>query len=167
MDRRIALDRHHWEAKFGIGRIAAQPVIAAIPVDYMNRSGPPVRALVEAHSISPERILVVHDDTDLALGRLKIKWKGGDGGHRGLRSIQDALQSDAFGRLRLGIGRPADGDDMIAHVLGRFTMAEAAIVDGLVAHALEAITAVIREGIPRSMNRFNGMPAINVNHDSA
>jgi len=163
----IALNQHRWAAQFGTGTIGDRPVIAAIPTAFMNRSGPPVRALADAHAISPDRILVIHDDTDLALGRLKIKSKGGDGGHRGLRSIQDALQSTTFGRLRIGIGRPAVGDDMVAHVLGKFTTDESALVDGIVARALEAVATIICQGIPVGMNRFNGMPAINVNPDSA
>ena len=105
--------------------------------------------------IGREALLVIHDDIDLAFGRLKIKEKGGDGGHRGVQSLIDALGSRDFGRLRIGIGRPAGGIEVVDYVLGVFEPDEARALDALIDNACEAVRTVLTDGIRTAMNRFN------------
>ncbi len=132
--------------------IGGSPVILAKPMTYMNRSGAAVASLIGRF---PEhRILVIHDDLDLAEGRMKLKRSGGDGGHLGLRSIVEELGHGNFARLRLGIGRPADGD-VVHYVL------EALADDPLKEHlewarnAAPVVEQVVREGLTAAMNRVN------------
>jgi PTH1 family peptidyl-tRNA hydrolase len=140
---------------WGQGRIAGRNVFLAQPTAYMNRSGPPIGRLMQEQQIGREALLVIHDDIDLAFGRFKIKEKGGDGGHRGVRSLIDALGSGDFGRLRIGIGRPA-GDIAVAdYVLSDFEMDEVQALPALIERACEAVTTVLTDGIGTAMNRFN------------
>jgi PTH1 family peptidyl-tRNA hydrolase len=97
----------------------------------------------------------VHDDIDLVFGRLKIKEKGGDGGHKGVRSIIDALGEDVFIRLRIGIGRSEDGRDVSGHVLGRFAADEKHMIRQIVERARDAVVTILCEGAREGMNRFN------------
>jgi len=143
------------EIRWGGGRIAGTEAILAQPLAYMNRSGPPVRRLMVEQEIGREALLVVHDDIDLAFGRFKIKEKGGDGGHRGVRSLIDALGDGCFGRLRIGIGRPAGGLDVVDHVLGNLDSEDPRQLAGLIDRACEAVTTVLADGLGTAMNRFN------------
>ena len=125
------------------------------PQGYMNRSGPPIDAFLKKQCISPQEILVIYDDIDLAFGRLKIKTKGGDGGHRGVRSLIDALKTEDFARLRLGIGRSEANDDVVDHVLGQFNGRERKQLETFIDRASEAAVAVLESGLNPAMNRFN------------
>jgi PTH1 family peptidyl-tRNA hydrolase len=104
-------------------------------------------------------MLIVHDDIDLAFERLKIKEKGGDGGHKGVRSIIEAFGTDEFARVRIGVGRgagsPGEGRDMTGHVLGRFSGSEARQLERIIERAAEAVVAVLRHGTTVGMNWFN------------
>jgi PTH1 family peptidyl-tRNA hydrolase len=121
----IAIQRDEAFAVCGVGRIGQHAVLLAKPRTYMNASGEAVAPLVRRYIQPGERLLVVHDDIDLPLGRLQCKRQGGDAGHRGVRSIIQCLQSEAFFRLRLGIGRPAHREEVIDYVLSPFTAEEA------------------------------------------
>lgn len=101
----IDVQRRKFDVVFGRGRIRGVEVVLAKPQAYMNRSGPPLRQLADFFRIQSEAMVVVHDDIDLAFQRLKIKEKGGDGGHKGIRSIIDAFGGGQFARVRLGVGR--------------------------------------------------------------
>ncbi len=151
----IRLSNGDREIRWGIGRIAGARTILAKPLGYMNRSGSPVRRLLEQHGIGRETLLVVHDDIDLALGRLKIKKKGGDGGHRGIRSLIDALGHGLFARLRIGIGRPAADVDVADYVLGDFEEELFPALGAVIDRACEAVTTVLTDGIGTAMNKFN------------
>jgi len=143
------------DVRWGLGRISGRKVILAQPMAYMNRSGPPIARFMQEQQIGREALLVVHDDIDLAFGRLKIKEKGGDGGHRGVRSLVDALGGGDFGRLRIGIGRPPGDIEVVAHVLSEFQIDEIPALSSLIDRACEAVTTVLAEGIRTAMNRFN------------
>jgi PTH1 family peptidyl-tRNA hydrolase len=125
------------------------------PQRYMNRSGPPVDAFLEKFCISPREILVIHDDIDLEFGRLKIKKKGGDGGHKGIRSMIDALQTGDFARLRMGIGRSEASGDVVDHVLGQFDDREMENLNAFIDRASDAAVTVLEHGVNIAMNRFN------------
>ena len=130
-------------------------VILAKPMAYMNRSGLPLLDIFRQFSLTCRDLVVIHDDLDLALGRLKIKKKGGDGGHKGLRSIMDALGGDDFIRIRVGIGRPDAGTTVLDHVLGDFSAEERAVLLPVVSRAREAAVTVLFDGIREAMARFN------------
>ncbi len=151
----IILDEEDGYSIVGRGRIGGVRVLLAHPQTYVNVSGPAVRELRRRHRLRPEDILVVVDDLDLPPGRVRLRAGGSAGGHNGLKSIIDALGTDAFPRLRVGIGRPPAGVDPAEHVLTRFLPEEQAIVDQAVERAAEAAAAAVTDGIERAMNRFN------------
>lgn len=126
----------------------------ARPHTYMNRSGVALRELVRQSRVEIGRIMVVHDDLDLPLGRLRIRLRGGHGGHNGMRSVLEVLGAEPFVRLKLGIGRPAEQISVVDHVLASFTPQEEAVLSGLLERAAEAVESVIVEGPVRAMNLF-------------
>jgi PTH1 family peptidyl-tRNA hydrolase len=130
-------------------------VVLAKPQTYMNLSGQAVGRLHREYQVPPEQILVVYDDLDLPLGRLRLRPEGGSGGHKGMRSIIDALGTQAFPRLRVGIDRPPQGLDPADYVLQPFDQAEKTLVEQAVAQAVEAIEYWQAEGILAAMDRFN------------
>lgn len=127
------------------------------PDTFMNVSGGPVAGAVRHLGVEdPARdLLVVFDDLDLPLGRLRLRPRGGDGGHRGLRDVLDALETEAVPRLRFGIGRPPPGVDPVDHVLRPFDRAEEAVLRRAVPRAVDAVTCFLEEGAAAAMNRFN------------
>jgi PTH1 family peptidyl-tRNA hydrolase len=132
--------------------------ILAKPTTYVNRSGIAARAILDRFEGLPlARFLVVADDLDLPLGRLRFRRAGGNGGHNGLRSLIEELESQEFPRLRLGIGRPeVEGrDDVVGHVLDPFLSNEMKIVNEVVERAVEGVRAFVGEGIDAAMNRYN------------
>ena len=151
----ISLTEEKFDAQIGHGRIENIRAVLVKPMLFMNRSGPPVHALSKELGISVRNIMVIHDDMDLDLGRIKIKEKGGHGGHRGIRSLTDAFDGGDFVRLRIGIGRPAEGADVVDHVLGQFTADESALADQLVTRARDAVVTVLCKGTKEGMNVFN------------
>jgi len=136
-------------------RLGGVPVLLVEPQAYMNLSGEPVAACLTALGLPPARLLVVHDDLDLPLGRLKVVAEAGPGGHRGVTSIQARLGTAAFPRVRVGIGRPGEAQDAAEHVLSSFTDAEAPLLDTVLDQAVAAVRSVIAEGPAGAMNRFN------------
>ncbi len=128
-------------------------VVLAKPCAFMNLSGPVVRALVKKGGLSPAALLVVHDDLDLSLGRLRLAPGSSSGGHKGVQSIIDALGSADFARCRIGVGRPLG--DAADYVLSRFYPEERERVEAAVENAVSAVDCVLREGLDRAMNKFN------------
>jgi len=154
-DFNIALNKTKFDAIFGRGLIEDVDVLLVKPMAFMNRSGPPLQKLAHYFRISGEDMLVIHDDIDLAFGRLKIKEKGGHGGHNGIRSIMDAFGGGEFMRLRIGVGRSEAGENVTGHVLGRFSADKAEMVTRVVAVARDAVVTLLCEGIKVGMNAFN------------
>ena len=154
-DHSIPLNNHRRDSCYGSGTIADHAVVLAAPQAFMNRSGPPILHLLSYYGISAKDVLIIHDDIDLALGRLKIKEKGGHGGHNGLKSVMDALGGGDFARLRIGIGRPARGSDVIDHVLSPFSQEESAALKPVLARASDAAVTVLCHGAKVGMNRFH------------
>jgi PTH1 family peptidyl-tRNA hydrolase len=133
-------------------------VILAKPQTFMNGSGKSVSRLSRAHGISPDRILVVYDDLDLPLGRLRLRAEGSSGGHRGLRSIIEALGTQQFARVRVGIDRPPGHMDPVDYVLEPFDAQQRPLLDDAVARAADAVECWLTEGIVTAMDRFNRPP---------
>ncbi|HUI06681.1 MAG TPA: aminoacyl-tRNA hydrolase [Verrucomicrobiae bacterium] len=140
----------------------AGKVVLVKPRTYMNRSGVAVGAMLNWLKLVPDEMLVVVDDADLPLGEIRLRASGGSGGHNGLRSIIEALGgNEGFGRLRVGIGRPAagpgtsPGPGITDHVLGEFAAAERELAERAAATAGEAIECCLRTGLTEAMNQFN------------
>ena len=151
----ISISKKKFNAEFGRGSIKGVEAVLAKPQAFMNISGPPVQKLAAYFKISIQDILVIHDDIDLNLGRIKIKEKGGGGGHNGIKSLINALNGDSFSRLRIGIGRPGEHTEVIDHVLGRFTLRESEVMDRTIFRAKEAVVTILCNGVKEGMNRFN------------
>lgn len=135
-------------------RIAERRVVLSVPTTYMNESGAAVGPLVRRYGLEdPEHLVVVHDELDLAPGTLQVKLGGGLAGHNGLRSIQAHLHTDAFGRVRIGIGKPPG--EGAAHVLHRPSKQERELLDVTTALAADAVEVIATAGITVAMNRFN------------
>lgn len=125
------------------------------PQTFMNCSGEAVGPAARYWGCRPQDVLVVVDDADLPLGGLRLRREGGSGGHRGLASLIAHLQSDAFGRVRVGVGRRAEGGDLAAQVLSRFADREREIVEAVVERACDAVACCVDTGMEEAMNRFN------------
>jgi PTH1 family peptidyl-tRNA hydrolase len=156
----IDLSHEKFGAVFGRGRIEGHDIILAEPVTFMNRSGPPVRSLADFFRISVQEMLVIHDDIDLEYGRLKIKEKGGHGGHNGLRSVISAFGGGDFTRLRVGIGRSGAGAQVADFVLDQFTREEAAELPGIIQRSRDAVVTILCKGTKIGMNQFNIKPVM-------
>jgi PTH1 family peptidyl-tRNA hydrolase len=154
-DFSISLDRRKFDVVFGRGRVEHRDVILAKPLAYMNRSGPPIRQLADYLRLTGADLLIVHDDIDLAFGRLKIKEKGGHGGHNGLKSLMAAFGGGDFVRLRVGIGRSEYGANVTDHVLGRFLSDERNVLHQILTKARDAVVTILCKGAKEGMNHFN------------
>lgn len=150
--------RRHGEAATVHGEVAGDTVTLIKPQTYMNRSGPIVAALVGDLALDLSDVIVIHDDLDLDPGRLRIKSRGGGGGHNGVLSIIDALGSDRFARLKIGVGRPSAGEDPADYVLALIPSRERTVLDEAVQQAVQALECWIAEGLMTAMNRFNVKP---------
>ncbi len=151
----IPLNKTKYDTVFGRGTIEGMDVLLAKPMAYMNRSGFPVQRLAHYFRILREDLLVVHDDIDLAIGRLKIKEKGGDAGHKGIRSMMNAFGGGDFTRLRIGVGRSESDTSVSDHVLGTFRTEEEEIMNIIIKRAKDAVVTTLSKGIAEGMNRFN------------
>jgi peptidyl-tRNA hydrolase, PTH1 family len=135
--------------------IDSNRVALAVPLTYVNDSGLAVGSLVRRFGVTPEHLVVVHDELALPVGELKVKSGGGLAGHNGLRSIVAHLHSPDFQRVRLGVGKPVSKERGADHVLNRFGKRERAEVDVIVEQAADAVEAIARDGIDAAMNQFN------------
>ncbi len=125
------------------------------PLTYMNKSGLGVAEVVRCFQVGPADVLVVVDDVHLSLGRLRFRRTGSHGGHNGLRSVERALGSADFPRLRIGIGHPAELDGMIDYVLGEFPFEDGDVIVDAVGHAVKGALCWATQGIERAMNQYN------------
>jgi PTH1 family peptidyl-tRNA hydrolase len=152
------------KASFGTDRFQAQAASASLsgiptlllkPQAFMNCSGPSVAAWLEAVGLPAERLVVIHDDLDLPLGRLRVTGSAGPAGHRGVASIQEALGTQDFPRVRVGIGRPREGEGAADRVLEEFTPEELPVVAAMVEGAVGAVRTLICHGLAPAMDRYN------------
>ena len=149
----VTLNERRKLAVLGQGRVEGSEAALAKPRTYVNRSGEAAAYLRQRFGAPLSRMLVVLDDMDLPLGRIRIRPSGGSGGHNGLNSINASLGNQDYPRLRIGVGRPES--DAIAHVLGGFSPGEQEAVDAALAQAVEAVKIIIASGVDAAMNEYN------------
>lgn len=150
------IQRLKFKALTNILTISGEKVLVMKPITYMNLSGEAVRPAADFYKIPPDHVLVVSDDTALAVGRLRIRVKGSAGGHNGLKSIIQHLGTDQFPRLRVGVGeKPHPDYDMADWVLGKPQGEDRKNIDGAVKRAAQAVECYIKEGPQKAMGKFN------------
>ena len=137
-------------------QLGGHEVLLAKPETFMNLSGAAVAPLARKRGLAPQDVVVVVDDAELALGRLRIRARGSAGGHNGLKSIAQSLGSEEFIRVRVGIGRRGAAQDLADHVLGQFTAEERAALAPVISLAAEAVECIVAAGTEQAMNRYNG-----------
>ena len=150
----IDVRRIKHKALIGEGRIAGEKVLVVKPQTYMNLSGESLREVMNYYDVPMENLIVIYDDMDLETGTLRIRKKGSAGSHNGMKSVIYQLQSDAFPRVRIGIGS-ASADDWKDYVTGQVTEQEAKILAETIREAAAALKCIITDGIDIAMNRFN------------
>jgi PTH1 family peptidyl-tRNA hydrolase len=150
----IPIRTKRFKSLYGTGWIDSQQVVLVKPMTFMNRSGEAVKKAADFFCLRMEDLVVIHDDLDLPVGRLRFKQRGGDGGHQGVRSIIERMGENTFLRLKVGIGRPPVGMDPAEYVLEVFDRTEQSQLDGILSRAAEALKVVFLEGIEKAMNRF-------------
>jgi PTH1 family peptidyl-tRNA hydrolase len=156
-ERGIELSRRAFLSLYGRGKIEKEEVILAKPLTYMNLSGEAVGRLLRFFKVPPENLVVLQDDLDLPLGKIRIRLRGGHGGHQGVKSITEALGDDGFVRLKVGIGRPSDRrQDPADYVLEPLSGEEKEDFKAAVDGGLKALEALLREGPQAAMEKFHG-----------
>lgn len=149
-----------WETKKAFSCLMAKGVFAGMPVllvkpqTYMNLSGDSVAPVVKYHNATTADLVVVQDDIDIPLGRIRIRKNGSCGGHNGIRNIIERLGSQSFIRLKVGVGK--DKSNVIGHVLGKFDPASRTTVDKVVSASVQAVASILLDGADKAMNVFNG-----------
>ena len=151
----IKVSRRRHKALLGKGRIGEHHVIVVKPLTFMNNSGQAVQRVSSWYKIPPERILVIYDELDLPVGRIRLRSGGSSGGHKGCKSIIAALGTQGFARLRIGIGRPVHGDP-VDYVLSDFDREQEPIIKTAREQTTEIVSLFLNEGIREAMNTFNG-----------
>ncbi len=151
----IALDTAKFDGRAGLGRLGAERVLLLKPETYMNLSGQALASAARFYKVAPADVLVVHDELDLAFGRMQLKSGGGTAGHNGLRSILSSLGEDSFARLRIGVGKPEGKERTVGHVLSGFSAEERVLLPELLERAADAAVGWATLPLSLAMTRFN------------
>jgi peptidyl-tRNA hydrolase, PTH1 family len=156
----MTLDKKQSQARVGKGTIAGNDIVLAKPQTYMNASGQSVKLLMQRYNIFLKDLIVIHDDLDLPLGKIRIRQGSSAGGHNGIKSIIANLGTQEFTRVRVGIGRPQDDttdgqDTIVDYVLGDFSSDDKTVVDATIERVSDAVICIITQGLTTAMNKFN------------
>lgn len=151
----ITLWKDKFNAKIAEGRIGSEKILLVKPQTYMNNSGEAVGPLMRWYKLEPEDVIVAHDDMDIPAGTIRIRKKGSSGGHNGIKSLIAHLGSENFARVRLGIGRPLPGWNVVNHVLAPFPAEDKQAVDEAVKYLIPAVECIITDGLDVAMNKYN------------
>lgn len=153
---RMPIQKLKFRALTNTCELGGEKVLVMKPVTYMNLSGEAVRQAADFYKVPPERVMVVSDDVSLPVGKLRVRSGGSAGGHNGLKSIISHLGSDAFPRVKLGVGeKPHPDYDLADWVLGKFTGEDKKAMDAAVKRAADAVECIIKDGLDKAMNKFN------------
>lgn len=137
-------------------RAGGEKIYLLKPLTYMNRSGESIQSVLSWYKLAPESVMVIYDDMDLPLGRIRIRMSGSAGGHNGVKSTIEQLGTQKFPRLRIGIGRPRrQAAGSVSHVLGKFTPEEASLVNDVLNLTFDAVDCSLKQGVEVAMNRYN------------
>ena len=147
---------HGYTSYYWTGNYAGNKLFVQMPQTYMNLSGDAVAPLAAANGITPAEVLIIYDDMDLPMGKLRIRSNGGPGGHNGMKSIIEKLKTEAFPRMRIGIGRGASGAGMADFVLSGMSEEEQKIYDRVAEEAANAVILAIRRGLGMAATQYNG-----------
>lgn len=150
----IDVGKKNFKALYGMGTVDGERVIFLKPQTFMNLSGESVREVVDYYKIDVDHILVIYDDIDIAPGRIRIRKSGSPGTHNGMKSVVQCLNSQDFPRVRVGIGRPQDGN-FIEYVIGAISNEDKEVLQTGVDKATEAVCAILEHDIDFAMNKFN------------
>lgn len=151
----LSFKRTRWRAQGANGAVRGEPVMLLKPQTYMNESGYSVRGAAAFHKVPPADVLVVHDDIDLPLGRLRFRENGSAGGNNGIKSVINHLRTQEFPRLKLGVGRPRQFEHAADHVLSPFRGDEIPAIADAINRAADAVECFLLEGRATAMNRYN------------
>jgi PTH1 family peptidyl-tRNA hydrolase len=153
----IKFDQKKGRARIGMGKVAGNRLVLAKPQTYVNSSGESVSRLVKKFNIGLDDLIIIHDDLDLPLGKIRLSYGSSSGGHKGIESIISYLGNQNFTRVRVGIGRPAGAseDEIIAYVLSDFTAEQKQAIAPAIPKVTEAILCLLTEGLEAAMNKFN------------
>lgn len=147
--------QHKFKCDYAIVHHGATKLMFVKPQTYMNLSGEGVRPLIDYYDIDVANLLVIYDDLDLPVGKIRLREKGGHGGHNGIRSLLQHLATKDFKRLRIGIGRPMDQTPIVDYVLAPFTKEESPTIERVILQAADACEAWLEKSFPEVMNTFN------------
>lgn len=150
-------EKRQYKCLWAKGVLNGEQIILVKPQTFMNLSGVSVASVVKYSNSTPSDLIVIHDDIDLALGRLRVRSSGSCGGHNGIRNIIENLASADFVRIKLGVGK--DKSDVISHVLGKFSPEARAVADKLVSATSSVVSSIIKGGAQYAMNTFNSFNA--------
>jgi PTH1 family peptidyl-tRNA hydrolase len=160
----IKINKIKHKALVGEGIISGRKVLLVKPQTYMNLSGNSVREVMEYYKAEPEKLIVIYDDADIPMGRLRIRKKGSAGTHNGMKSIIYDLQEDGFPRVRIGIGKERKVP-LAGYVLGGFAKEERELMEGAVERAALAVECILEKGIDTAMSEYNIRPSLQA-HDA-
>ncbi|HLP87780.1 MAG TPA: aminoacyl-tRNA hydrolase [Nostocaceae cyanobacterium] len=154
-------ENRKFQGEFGEGVAFSGDKIRLLkPLTYMNRSGQAIQAVTSWYKLSPESVLVIYDDLDLPLGKIRLRLSGSAGGHNGMKSAIAHLGSQSFPRLRIGIGKPKnatsnDNSETVSYVLGKFSAAENKVMSQVLEFVVECVELSLKQGVEKAMNRCN------------
>jgi len=152
---KIKVTKLKFKALSGEGKVDDDRVLLVKPQTFMNLSGESVREIVEWYKVPMSNVILVYDDADLPLGKIRIRSKGSSGTHNGMKSVIYDLQSDDFPRVRIGIGRPPEGWDLADYVLSKWSKEQRTEVNESIVDAADAVLEIIKSGVEESMQKYN------------
>ncbi len=153
----IKVSKLKHKALIGDGTIKNERVLLVKPQTFMNLSGESIRDIAEWYKIPPERLVIIYDDVDLPLGKIRVRPGGSSGTHNGMRSVIYQLQNDEFPRVRIGIDKAPEGWELADFVLSKFSASERRIINDSISNAADAAAAIVTSGVSTAMNLYNGI----------
>jgi len=151
----LKLGKRGFNSLYNIGSIREHKLLIIKPQTFMNNSGVAVKEAKQFYKIEDRKIIIIHDEMDLPLEKIKVKKNGGSAGHNGIKSIVQHLGTGLFPRVRIGVGKPVDKNKGVNHVLSAFTKEEKSKIDSILDRAIDAVEKIIVNGIEKAMNEFN------------